>query len=113
MLKYKYIMVDLGIFITSRVKRKVVVFFTTYPAIKMHSRGLAKLIKEDPGNLQRELSRLEKEGFLKKEKKKNTFVFYANTDFILFKELQSIVMKVRAQQTSSRNVKLLSHSSDK
>ena len=53
-------MVDLGIFITSRVKRKVVVFFTTYPAIKMHSRGLAKLMKEDPGNLQRELSRLEK-----------------------------------------------------
>ena len=41
-------MVDLDIFITSRVKRKIVVFFVTYPAIKMHSRGLAKLLKEDP-----------------------------------------------------------------
>ena len=40
-------MVDLDIFITSRVKRKIVVFFVTYPAIKMHSRGLAKLLKEE------------------------------------------------------------------
>ena len=51
-------MVDLDIFITSRVKRKIVVFFVTYPVIKMHSRGLAKLLKEDPGNIQRELAKL-------------------------------------------------------
>lgn len=63
-------MVDLDIFITSRVKRKIVVFFVTYPAIKMHSRGLAKLLKEDPGNIQRELAKLETAGFLNREKRK-------------------------------------------
>jgi predicted transcriptional regulator len=103
-------MVDLDILITSRVKRKVVVFFVTYPAIKMHTRGLAKLVKEDPGNIQRELAKLEKAGFIAKEKKKNTFVYYANTDFLFFKELQAIVMKVRAQQNVARAPRYLENS---
>lgn len=102
-------MVDLDIFITSRVKRKIVVFFVTYPAIKMHSRGLAKLLNEDPGNIQRELTKLEKVGFLQKEKKKNTYAFFANTNFLFFPELQSIVMKVRDQHKVSRQNRL-SHS---
>ena len=83
-------MVDLDIFITSRVKRKLVVFFVTYPAIKMHTRGLAKL--------------------LEREKKKNTFVFSTNTNFLFFKELQSMVMKVRAQQNVSRAPRFLENS---
>jgi DNA-binding transcriptional regulator YhcF (GntR family) len=103
-------MVDLDIFITSRVKRKLVVFFVTYPAIKMHTRGLAKLLKEYPGNIQRELVKLEKSGFLEREKKKNTFVFSTNTNFLFFKELQSMVMKVRAQQNVSRAPRFLENS---
>ena len=95
-------MVDLDIFITSRVKRKIVVFFVTYPAIKMHSRGLAKLLKEDPGNIQRDLAKLETAGFLNREKKKNTYTYFANTNFLFFSELQSIVVKVREQNNVSR-----------
>lgn len=95
-------MVDLDIFITSRVKRKIVVFFVTYPAIKMHSRGLAKLLKEDPGNIQRELAKLETAGFLNREKKKNTYTYFTNTNFLFFSELQSIVVKVREQNNVSR-----------
>ena len=95
-------MVDLDIFITSRVKRKIVVFFVTYPAIKMHSRGLAKLLKEDPGNIQRELAKLEVAGFLSREKKKNTYTYFAYTNFLFFSELQSIVVKVREQNNVSR-----------
>lgn len=104
-------MVDLDILITSRVKRKLVVFFVTYPAIKMHTRGLAKLLKEDAGNIQREIKKLEKAGFLNREKKKNTFVFSANQDFLFFKELQSIVMKVRSQ--NKNNSRLLEADSKK
>ena len=96
-------MVDLDIFITSRVKRKIVVFFVTYPVIKMHSRGLAKLLKEDPGNIQRELANLEKAGFLFREKKKNTYTYFANTNFLFFSELQSIVVKVREQNSVARS----------
>ena len=39
----------LDIFITSRVRRKIVVVFAKYPDFKTHVRALSKLIKEDPG----------------------------------------------------------------
>lgn len=83
----------LDIFITSRVRRKVVVVYAKYPDFKTHVRGLAKLIKEDPGNIQRELKKLERCGFLKTEKQGNSRVYSTNKSFPIFKELQSIVVK--------------------
>jgi len=83
----------LDVFITSRVRRKIIVVYAKYPDFKTHVRGLAKLIKEDPGNIQRELRRLEKAGFLRSEKERNTKVYTSNTHFPIFKELQSIVLK--------------------
>ena len=59
-------------FITSRVRRKIIVVYAKYPEFHTHVRGLAKLIKEDPGNIQRELKNLEKAGFLMAEKQGNT-----------------------------------------
>ncbi|MEM6997692.1 MAG: ArsR family transcriptional regulator [Patescibacteria group bacterium] len=85
----------LDVFITSRVRRKIVVVYAKYPDFKTHVRGLAKLIKEDAGNIQRELKRLEKIGFLMSEKKGNTKVYSTNRSFPIFKELQSIVLKTQ------------------
>jgi DNA-binding transcriptional ArsR family regulator len=93
----------LDIFITSRVRRKIVVVYAKYPDFKTHVRGLAKLIKEDPGNIQRELKRLEKVGFLHSEKQGNTKMYSTNKHFAIFKELQSIVLKSQqAQQKAKR-----------
>ena len=36
----------LDVFITSRVRRKIIVIYAKYPDFKTHVRGLAKLIKE-------------------------------------------------------------------
>lgn len=83
----------LEVLITSRVRRKIVVVYAKYPDFKTHVRGLAKLIKEDAGNIQRELRKLEKAGFLKSEKSGNTKVYSANRAYPIFKELQSIVLK--------------------
>jgi len=91
----------LDVFITSRVRRKIVVVYSKYPDFKTHVRGLAKLIKEDAGNIQRELKRLEKIGFVISEKQSNTKVYGANKQFPIFRELQSIVMKT---QQSKRKV---------
>ncbi len=88
----------LDVFITSRVRRKILVVYAKYPDFKTHVRGLAKLIKEDPGNIQRELRKLEKIGFLQSERQGNTKVYYTNKSFIIFKELQSIVLKTQRQQ---------------
>jgi DNA-binding MarR family transcriptional regulator len=91
--------VMLDTFITSRVRRKIIVVYAKYPDFKTHVRGLAKLIKEDAGNIQRELKRLEKIGFLISERQGNTKIYYTNKQFPIFKELQSIVLKAqRANQ---------------
>lgn len=93
----------LDTFITSRVRRKIVVVYAKYPDFKTHVRGLAKLIKEDAGNIQRELKKLERVGFLLSEKQGNTKVYYTNKNFIIFKDLQSIVLKSqRAAQKRQR-----------
>lgn len=92
----------LNVLITSRVRRKIVVVYAKYPDFRTHVRGLAKLIKEDPGNIQRELKRLEKLGFLKSEKKGNTKNYYTNKQFPIFKELQSIVIKSQQQATRAK-----------
>lgn len=95
----------LDVFITSRVRRKIVVVYAKYPDFRTHVRGLAKLIKEDPGNIQRELKRLEKVGFLNSEKQGNTKIYSTNKHFAIFKELQSIVIKSQqAHQSKSKRV---------
>jgi len=90
----------LDVFITSRVRRKIIVVYAKYPDFRTHVRGLAKLIKEDPGNIQRELKRLEKVGFLTAEKQGNTKIYSTNKSFAIFKELQSIVIKSQQAHTS-------------
>lgn len=93
----------LDVFITSRVRRKIIVVYAKYPDFRTHVRGLAKLIKEDPGNIQRELKRLEKVGFLHSEKQGNTKIYSTNKQFVIFKELQGIVLKSQhANQKTKR-----------
>ena len=92
--------VMLDVFITSRVRRKIIVIYAKYPDFKTHVRGLAKLIKEDAGNIQRELKRLEKVGFLTSERQGNTKVYSTNKQFPIFRELQSIVLK--SQRTTQQ-----------
>ena len=87
----------LDVFITSRVRRKIVVVYAKFPDFKTHVRGLAKIIKEDPGNIQRELKKLEKVGFLTSERKGNSRVYSADKQFLIFKELQGIVIKAQQQ----------------
>ena len=91
----------LDVFITSRVRRKVLVVFAKYPDFKTHVRGLAKLIKEDPGNIQRELKRLEEGKFLIVTKRGSVNIYQTNKQFPILKELQSMVIK--SQQLSSSN----------
>jgi len=83
----------LDTFITSKTRRKIIILFSKYPDYSAHIRGMAKLIKEDAGNIQRELRRLEAIGFLHSKKRGNTKVYTANQQFPFFKELQSMVLK--------------------
>ena len=83
----------LDLFISSRVRRKIIVVFAIYPDFKTHARGLAKLLKEDPGNIQRELTRMTEGKFLVMTRKGNTRIYQTNKQYPILKELQSIVIK--------------------
>ncbi|MBR0488529.1 ArsR family transcriptional regulator [Candidatus Saccharibacteria bacterium] len=83
----------LDIFVTSRVRRKIIVVFAKYPDFNTHVRGLAKLIKEDPGNIQRELNHMVEGNFLLVTKRGTTKIYQTNKEFPILKELQSIVIK--------------------
>ena len=92
----------LDVFITSRVRRKILVVFAKYPDFKTHVRVLSKLIKEDPGNIQRELKRLEKGKFLISTKRGNTTIYQTNKQFPILKELQSMVIKSQQMSAASK-----------
>ena len=94
----------LEIFVTSRVRRKILVVFAKYPDFKTHVRGLAKLLKEDPGNIQRELERMAKGGFLLVSKKGRTKVYQTNKQYPILKELQSIVIKSQKGSKPSKTI---------
>lgn len=95
----------LELFITSKTRRKIVTVFTKYPDYKGHVRAIAMMIKEDPGNVQRELKKLEDVGFVKARKQGNTRIFMANPQFALYRELQSIVLKSQAAAGRRRVVR--------
>ncbi len=94
----------LEIFVTSRVRRKILVVFAKYPDFKTHVRGLAKLIKEDPGNIQRELNRLANSNFLIVTKRGKIKIYQANKQFPILKELQSIVIKSQKGNKPSKTI---------
>ena len=94
----------LDIFVTSRVRRKILVVFAKYPDFRTHVRGLAKLIKEDPGNIQRELERMVAGNFLTVTKRGKTKVYQTNKQFPILKELQSIVIKSQKGNKPSKTI---------
>ena len=94
----------LELFVTSRIRRKIIVVFAKYPDFKTHTRGLAKLIKEDPGNIQRELNHLVDGKFLIATKHGKTKIYQANKRFPILKELQSIVIKSQKGNKPSKTI---------
>lgn len=90
----------LNFFITSKTRRKIITVFSKYPDYRVHVRGLAKVIREDPGNVQRELVRLEKVGYVKSAKDGNAKIYWVNQSFVIYKELQGMVLKTTRKQKS-------------
>ncbi len=56
-------------------------------------RELANLINEDPGNLSRELHKLEAEGLFKSASRGNLKYYALNKNYPLFQELKKIIFK--------------------
>jgi len=77
----------------SRLRQKILSYYFTNPASQLYVRQLAAILSEDPGNLSKELCRLENEGVFITETKGNQKHFYLNKRYPLYNELKSILFK--------------------
>ncbi|MDP2923727.1 MAG: nucleotidyltransferase domain-containing protein [Candidatus Omnitrophota bacterium] len=77
----------------SRLRQKILSYYFTNPTKHLYLRQLASILKEDPGNLSKEFSRLTKEGVFLTEAEGNQKYFYLNESYPLYEELKSIVFK--------------------
>lgn len=86
-------MADLDDFITSKVRIKIIKLFLSDTSEMYHVRGIVREVKEEINAVRRELSRLEKCGFLKKEPRGNRVYYWPRKDYEFFGDLLSMVAK--------------------
>jgi predicted nucleotidyltransferase len=77
----------------SRLRQKILAYYFTNPAKHLYVRQLASILEEDPGNISKELSRLNKEGVFIAEINGNQKHFYLNKQYPIYNELKSILFK--------------------
>jgi len=81
------------VIIGSKLRQKIYSYFFTNPEQSLYVRELARLLKEDPSNLAKELKKLEKEGiFISKIRGKEKY-YSLNKSYPLYEELKKIIFK--------------------
>jgi predicted nucleotidyltransferase len=88
----------------SRLRNKILLHFFTNVDDEMYLREMALRLKEDPGNLSKELSKLEKEGIFISQFRGKQKYFFLNKAYSLFNELKSIIFKTIGIQGSLQNI---------
>jgi predicted nucleotidyltransferase len=90
--------------VNSKLRRKLLTYSFTHPDENYYVRELSHLINEDPGNLSRELKRLENEGLYTSLIKGRVKFFSLNKRYPLFKELKKIIFKTEGVQGSLKDL---------
>lgn len=88
----------------SRLRQKVLVYFFTNPETNVYVRELAFFLKEDPGNLSKELSKLEKEKVLTALARGNQKNIFLNKKYPLYHELKAIIFKTIGVEGSLKKI---------
>lgn len=81
--------------IRSKTLLKIIDHLFTHAEGVFYVRELATLINDDPGNISRELARLEKDGMVQSEKRGSLKLYRLNPEYALFKELRQLLSKQR------------------
>ncbi len=84
-----YRMLDLH----SKIRQRLLAFYFTNPAARLHLRDLAERLSVDPSNLSKELARLEHAGLFRSEVSGRQKYFQLNREYALFREVRGIVAK--------------------
>ncbi len=88
----------------SRLRRKLLAYFFTNPEMRVYVREAAAILREDAGNVSKELGRLEKEGILVSAMRGNQKHLSLNKQYPLYRELNSIIFKTLGVEGSLRSI---------
>ena len=91
------------ILIKSKLGQKILTYFFTNPEGSFYVRELARILKEDPSNLAKELIKLEKEGIFESELRGKTKHYHLNKKYPLYKQLKEIIFKTTGVEGGIRN----------
>ena len=80
----------MSVILNTKLRRKLLTYFFTHPNKDYYVRELSSLIDEDPGNLSRELRKLEKEGLFASGTRGRAKFYSLNKQYPLFKEIKKI-----------------------
>lgn len=81
------------VLLKTKLRRSLLGYAFTHPEVNYYVRELASYIHEDPGNLSRELRKLEDEGLYKSVTRGRLKLYSLNKAYPLFNELKAIVSK--------------------
>lgn len=77
----------------SKVRGKILGLLFSNTTREFYLSELARQAKTSPGNVQRELSRLIKDGLIRRQKKANAVFYSVNPAHALYPEIQSLILK--------------------
>ena len=77
----------------SKVRRKILAYFFSNIEQELYLREIARILNEDPGNLSKELSKLEKEQLFSFRFRGNQKHYSLNKEYPLFNEIKSVIFK--------------------
>ncbi|MDD5354722.1 MAG: nucleotidyltransferase domain-containing protein [bacterium] len=86
------------------MRKSVLTYFFSHPDENYYVREIAAIINDDPGNLSRELNKLEKEGLFKSFIRGNSKYYSLSKEYPLYKEIKEIIFKTEGIEGSLRNI---------
>jgi predicted nucleotidyltransferase len=96
----------MSVLLNTKLRKKLLTYSFTHPDENYYVRELSSLIDEDPGNLSRELKKLEEEGLYQSMVRGRVKYFSLNKSYPLFRELKKIIFKTEGVEGSIKEVVL-------
>ena len=96
----------MSVLLNTKLRKKLLTYSFTHSDENYYVRELSSLIDEDPGNLSRELKKLEEEGLYTSMTKGRVKFFSINKNYPLFRELKRIIFKTEGVEGSIKEVVL-------
>ncbi|MDP2921461.1 MAG: winged helix-turn-helix domain-containing protein, partial [Candidatus Omnitrophota bacterium] len=91
-------------FTGSKLKSKLLSYFFTNPEKSFYVRELGIILNEDPGNLSRELRKLEQEGIFISSTKGPSKFYSLDKKYPAFNDLKNIIFKTEGIEGSLRQL---------